>query len=88
VIDDGTMRDRFVIRHNPEEAKRDEAVRQQLLRQLQDAIDGTEKLTAPERERLHGKPVGQPRPQAVHPHHQERAAPDRPRRHQGSGAHG
>ena len=55
VIDDGTMRDRFVICHNPEEAKRDEAVREQLLAQLQEAIAGTDKLTADDRQRLHGQ---------------------------------
>jgi hypothetical protein len=55
IIDDGTMRDRFVVCHNPEEAKRDQAVREQLLAQLEQAIDGSDKLTAPERERLHGQ---------------------------------
>jgi len=55
VIDDGTMRDRFVICHNPEEAKRDEAVREQLLHQLEQAIAGSDKLTAEERQRLHGQ---------------------------------
>ncbi|MGZ6589885.1 MAG: IS1634 family transposase [Solirubrobacteraceae bacterium] len=55
IIDDGTMRDRFVICHNPEEAKRDEAVRDQLLAQLTEAIDGSDKLTADERQRLHGQ---------------------------------
>jgi hypothetical protein len=55
VIDDGTMRDRFVICHNPEEAKRDQAVREQLLAQLQEAIEGSDKLTHTERQRLHGQ---------------------------------
>ena len=55
IIDDGTMRDRFVICHNPEEARRDKAVREQLLAQLADAIAGSDTLTAEERERLHGK---------------------------------
>ena len=32
IIDDGTMRDRFVICHNPEEAKRDQQVREQTIR--------------------------------------------------------
>src|SRR6266540_2551971 len=40
VIDDGTMRDRFVVCHNPEQAIRDQAVRQQLLDQITDAIAG------------------------------------------------
>jgi hypothetical protein len=34
IIDDATMRDRFVICHNPEEAKRDQQVREQLLAQI------------------------------------------------------
>jgi transposase len=55
IIDDGTMRDRFVICHNPDEARRDQAVREQLLAQLADALDGSDALTTAERERLHGK---------------------------------
>ena len=55
VIDDGTMRDRFVICHNPEEAKRDQAVREQLLAQLAEQIADSDKLTAEERQRLHGQ---------------------------------
>ena len=55
VIDDGTMRDRFVICHNPEEARRDEAVREQLLTQLEQAIAGSDTLTAEERHKLHGR---------------------------------
>ncbi|MDP3404386.1 MAG: IS1634 family transposase [Brevundimonas sp.] len=42
VIDDGTMRDRFVICRNPEAVERDRTVRDQLLAQLADAIDGTD----------------------------------------------
>jgi DDE family transposase len=55
IIDDGTMRDRFVICHNPEEARRDQAVREQLLAQLAEQIAGSDKLTAAERERLRGQ---------------------------------
>jgi hypothetical protein len=55
VIDDGTMRDRFVICHNPEEAKRDQSVREQLLTQIQDAIAGSDQLPAAERHKLYGK---------------------------------
>lgn len=55
IIDDGTMRDRFVICHNPEEARRDNAIREQLLHQLTEQIAGTDTLTPTERERLHGK---------------------------------
>jgi transposase len=54
IIDDGTMRDRFVICHNPEEAKRDQAVRDQLIAQLSEAIADSDKLTAAERQRLLG----------------------------------
>ena len=55
VIDDGTMRDRFVICHNPDEARRDHAVREQLLAQLTDAIAGTDTLTPEERQKLYGR---------------------------------
>jgi transposase len=55
IIDDATMRDRFVICHNPEEARRDQAVRAQLIVQLEQALNGTDALTAAERERLLGK---------------------------------
>ncbi|MCA1699173.1 MAG: IS1634 family transposase, partial [Actinobacteria bacterium] len=54
VIDDATMRDRFVVCHNPEEAKRDKQVRDQLLAQLTEAIDGSDRLAAPERAKLAG----------------------------------
>jgi len=49
VIDDGVMRDRFVICRNPDQATRDQAIRDQLVTQLQDAIDGTDKLSAEDR---------------------------------------
>jgi hypothetical protein len=55
VIDDATMRDRFVICHNPQEATRDKAVREQLLTQLTDAIAGSDELTPEERHKLHGR---------------------------------
>jgi hypothetical protein len=55
VIDDGTMRDRFVICHNPEEARRDHAVRDQLLAQLTEAIAGSDALTPGERQKLYGR---------------------------------
>ena len=55
MIDDGTMRDRFVICHNPEEARRDESVREQLIAQLQEAIASSDRLTADERLKLHGQ---------------------------------
>ena len=47
VLDDGTLRDRFVICGNPEAAERDHSVRAQLLEQLQAAIADS-----------HDKPLG------------------------------
>ena len=55
VIDDGTMRDRFVICHNPEQAERDRAVRDQLLAQLGDAIAGSDTLSRAARAELAGE---------------------------------
>src|ERR1035441_577613 len=55
IIDDGTMRDRFVICQNPEEAKRDHAIRWQLLAQIQDAIADSDRLSAAQRAKLHGQ---------------------------------
>jgi transposase len=53
IIDDGTMRDRFVICHNPDEARRDMSVREQLLTQLADAIAGSDTLTPEQRQKLY-----------------------------------
>jgi transposase len=55
VVDDATMRDRFVVCHNPEEATRDQAVRDQLLAQLEAAIASSDRLSPPERDRLAGE---------------------------------
>jgi transposase len=55
IIDDGTMRDRFVICHNPDEARRDKTVREQLLAQLADAIAGSDTLTPEQRQKLYGR---------------------------------
>lgn len=52
VIDDGTMRDRFVICRNPDAAERDQAIRDNQLAQLADAIDGTDRLDPTERDAL------------------------------------
>jgi hypothetical protein len=46
--------DRFVLCYNPEQAERDAAVRERLLAQLAEAIDGTDTLTKTERARLEG----------------------------------
>jgi hypothetical protein len=59
VIDDATMRDRFVICRNPEAAERDRIVRDQLLDTLTERIADTDKLTAEKRAALAaGLPVG------------------------------
>jgi len=55
IIDDGTMRDRFVICHNPQEALRDQAIREQLLAQITEQIAGSDQLSADERVALHAK---------------------------------
>jgi transposase len=51
-VDDGTMRDRFVICRNPEQAERDKAVRDQLVAQLEGAIAGSDARSADERAQL------------------------------------
>jgi hypothetical protein len=53
-VDDGTNRDRFVICHNPERARRDHAIREQILARLAEQIAGTDKLTAAKRRELYG----------------------------------
>jgi IS4 transposase len=52
VIDEGTMRDRFVVCHNPLEAERDRAVREQILAQLEEAIAGSDALRQQKRHDL------------------------------------
>ncbi len=49
VLDDGTMRDRFVICRNPDAADRDRSVRAQLLEQLETAIAGSDDKPLDER---------------------------------------
>ncbi len=51
-VDDGTMRDRFVICRNPDQAERDQAIRDQLIAQLEDSIKNSDKLTPDERAKL------------------------------------
>src|SRR5450755_2195056 len=53
-VDDGTDRDRFVICHNPERARRDHTVREQILARLQAEIAGSDTLTAAKRRELYG----------------------------------
>jgi len=52
VLDDGTLRDRFIICRNGEEAERDALVRGQLLDQLEAAIGGSDDATPALREAL------------------------------------
>ncbi|HET6918175.1 MAG TPA: IS1634 family transposase [Jiangellaceae bacterium] len=59
-IDDATMRDRFVVCHNPEQAERDRFVRDALLAQLGDAIAGADQLTKTARADLAGELRGYP----------------------------
>jgi hypothetical protein len=53
-VDDGTMRDRFVVCHNPERAERDQQVRERILARLHSEIAGTDKLSASKRSELYG----------------------------------
>jgi hypothetical protein len=55
VLDQGTMRDRFVICLNPEAAKRDAAIRTLLVSQLEKAIVGSDEKSPAERQRLAGR---------------------------------
>ena len=55
IIDEGTMRDRFVVCHNPEEAARDKQIREALLAQLTDQIADTDQLSGAERSKLAGE---------------------------------
>lgn len=52
VIDDGTMRDRFVICRNPDEAERDALVRASLLEQLGTLIAGSDAMTPASRDAI------------------------------------
>ena len=59
IIDDATMRDRFVICRNPDAAERDRQIRGQILDQLTERIAGTDTLPADERAALAAKlPAG------------------------------
>src|SRR5512144_134232 len=53
-VDDGTVRDRFVVCHNPERADRDQQVRERILTRLKEAIAGGDKLSAAKRSELYG----------------------------------
>lgn len=60
VIDEGVMRDRFVICHNPDQAARDAAVRGELLAQLAAEIEGSDRLPPGERAALYGRLAAMP----------------------------
>ena len=49
VVDDGVMRDRFVVCHNPDQATRDATVRDQLLARLTEQIADTDRLDPQQR---------------------------------------
>ena len=53
-VDDGTVRDRFVVCHNPERADRDKLVRDQILARLEAEIAGADKLPARKQAELYG----------------------------------
>jgi len=77
-VDDGTMRDRFVICRNPDQADRDTAIREQLVRQLEDAITGSDQLPAAERAKLASRLQAKRGLKAVPAPDLWRAAPGRP----------
>jgi transposase len=55
ILDEGTMRDRFVICRNPEQAERDKHVRDQLIAQLEAQIAASDKLAPDDRAKLHAR---------------------------------
>jgi hypothetical protein len=59
VIDDGVMRDRFVVCHNPDQAARDKTVRDQLIARLTAQIADSDRLDRDERAAVAAKlPAG------------------------------
>jgi hypothetical protein len=54
-IDDGAARDRFVICLNPQRARRDAAIRDQIVARLEEAIADSDRLAARERAELAGR---------------------------------
>jgi hypothetical protein len=57
---DSVLTDRFILCHNPEQAVRDAAVREQLLAQLGGLINGSDRLSPTKRAELRGKISTQP----------------------------
>jgi len=76
VVDDGVMRDRFVICLNPDAAERDKTVRDQLLARLTEQIADTDRLDPQER----GRRATARGAAAVPAHHARRQAARRPGR--------
>ena len=54
-VDDGAARDRFVVCHNPQRARRDAEVRTQILARLEDELAGSDALSPRERAELAGR---------------------------------
>ena len=54
-VDDGVLRDRFVICHNPERATHDAAVRANIVTELSSRIAGSDKMSTIRRAELYGK---------------------------------
>jgi transposase len=55
VLDDATMRDRFVVCRNPDEAQRDAHIRGQIVERLETAIADTDRLSPRKRAELAGR---------------------------------
>jgi IS4 transposase len=58
--DEGARAQRFVVCHNPDQAERDTAVRDNLVTHLKDLIDGSDTWTARRRDELVGSLKGKP----------------------------
>ena len=54
-VDGGVARDRFIICHNPDRARRDAEVRDQVVARLEEHIAGSDRLSARERAELAGR---------------------------------
>jgi transposase len=54
-VDDGTVRDRFVICHNPDAATRDKSIRDQIVARLAERITSSDTLSARKRAELAGE---------------------------------
>jgi transposase len=55
VLDDATMRDRFVVCRNPDEAQRDAHIRAEIIERLETAIADTDRLSPRKRAELAGR---------------------------------